>query len=1015
MWIVPKAIPGADDRADFVVQEVLGQRWRNECIHFSLTATQKEHVRRGHALVGPGAVNVPYQRVEGSNEHADRIVAALDLDPFEVREYGFSDSAAETQPTDLIIREMGNYINLVNSRTGISLRRSLKDDEGPIEAVRMAGGGWVGDSRCKLRTNASDYRVEITARGPVYSEVACRLKRSQDQQWELRLRLYSNEPVVVVDEQFSLKDDSEFRLGLSHDFSPDRLFYRAGNDVVGKNSTWQIDLLDKQPVFVLEPWLHWWEHDRQGNWFGLYSSSGRNFLGLGALEPGLWIDPSQPIDRRSAAQILVTQDADNVWMKFPLRQGRRKWIIMSFDQSTALALPAPTSTGRGPGISKFSTLPQKYVVKHGDFPLDKVLTATKPWTDSLDKQVIPLVGEANIKELQRRLTIDSQLMARFQQQPIEAHGIELPIAYYLATDDAKLGAHLAMEAMRLIQFEVDTFYQQDNSPTLGAEPHRRANGLLPSVNLAALMLGTGALTADQSQRLRSQLAFLADTVSRPDFYSPARGYSANPNMTSTVAAFQVRIAGAIPSHPRSPGWIEGGLRELKRELHQWSDANGGWLEAPHYAVVAYDTLMGCFLSAHLAGQDDVLFDPKMKRVALWLAKMSSPPDVRLQGWRHHLPLGNTYQRETTSVYGQMATLWREKDPEFSAQMQWMHRQSGAPAFPGVGGFFPTLAGVRTVLLDPTLPVAAPDWKSELFPETGVILRNGFPSSRETQLSLIAGRNHDHYDDDSGSITLWGKGAQLANDFGYVGNGTIEDHNLLISASGQRGVMRIQDFTGGEHVDFVRGVRDEWTRQIAFIKDPEPLGSNYFVMTDSVAEAGPLKWQLWLTAQDVKATKQGVHVQGLDDVDLDVMFNSPAELRQRLTRKERKCLAMRPDGSADGNHIVSQTGLIVDTDKGQQICAVLFPRLKTDPPPVVTTLIDGKALRVQTEAGTDYVFLNDKPFQFQSDDLSFTGTSGVIQMRGDLLRLALGSTGRIAARGRELRSDHAEDRQWNLKP
>ena len=57
--------------------------------------------------------------------------------------------------------------------------------------------------------------------------------------------------------------------------------------------------------------------------------------------------------------------------------------------------------------------------------------------------------------------------------------------------------------------------------------------------------------------------------------------------------------------------------------------------------------------------------------------------------------------------------------------------------PGIGGFFPALAGYRKLLLDETIPAQAPAWKSERFPSTGVILRNAFPTNRETQMHGLA--------------------------------------------------------------------------------------------------------------------------------------------------------------------------------------------------------------------------------------------------------------------------------------
>src|SRR5690606_17781589 len=131
-----------------------------------------------------------------------------------------------------------------------------------------------------------------------------------------------------------------------------------------------------------------------------------------------------------------------------------------------------------------------------------------------------------------------------------------------------------------------------------------------------------------------------------------------------------------------------GLAELKeRQLDVWSDAKGGWLEAPHYAMVSYDHLLGALLMAYNAGFNQHLYDPKMKLVIEWLAKISTPPDAALSGHRHLPPIGATYMREPSGQFGIVARLWKDKDPEFASNMQWMFRQQGSHASAGVGGFF----------------------------------------------------------------------------------------------------------------------------------------------------------------------------------------------------------------------------------------------------------------------------------------------------------------------------------------
>src|SRR3970282_812373 len=107
------------------------------------------------------------------------------------------------------------------------------------------------------------------------------------------------------------------------------------------------------------------------------------------------------------------------------------------------------------------------------------------------------------------------------------------------------------------------------------------------------------------------------------------------------------------------------------------------------------------------------------------------------------------------------------------------------------GSYPALSGYRPLLLDPTIPEEVPSYGSELFPKTGVIVRTGFPGPRETSLYMIAGKHRSHYDLDSGSITFWGKGRILCEDFGYYGMAPSEDHSMVTSVAATANEMKLE--------------------------------------------------------------------------------------------------------------------------------------------------------------------------------------------------------------------------------
>ena len=253
--------------------------------------------------------------------------------------------------------------------------------------------------------------------------------------------------------------------------------------------------------------------------------------------------------------------------------------------------------------------------------------------------------------------------------------------------------------------------------------------------------------------------------------------------------------------------------------------------------------------------------------------------------------------------------------------------------------------------------------------------------------MIAGPNHAHYDDDSGSITLWGKGRIVADDFGYISLAPQSEHSLLMSP-GLGGIMNINAFTTSPALDYVQGVKGSWTRQIAFVKSPDPLAPAYFLTTDSLNAPAPYTWQIWLTARNVTIGDAPVAeipldadgtamdlrftrstpasralMIGREDVDMDIFLLSPAQSNLRTEKKTRPSLAGLDANGKQSQMKSTQIGLIAESPQGTGATVLLYPRLKTDKSPTITTLAEGRGVRVQTTAGVDYVFLSPTPITY----------------------------------------------------
>ena len=247
--------------SDFVLSERLGHSWSNERVSFMLTPEEAAATSQNRVLLGPGDEVVPYQVEQASGQNSARIHFQTDLAPYETRSFRFSDqSRGLARRSDLEIHESAEELRIENSLAGLSIRKSLKRGQGPISGIRLRSGRWTGDSSLLRTSRVKHYSAAITSRGPVFIEVECRLVFADGGHWNMRFRVESNEPVVLVEEQFDAPGAGEFRVSLgSSEFLPSHWLYRSGSGGnLGRVST---AVVGPDSTFTLEPWLHWWESD----------------------------------------------------------------------------------------------------------------------------------------------------------------------------------------------------------------------------------------------------------------------------------------------------------------------------------------------------------------------------------------------------------------------------------------------------------------------------------------------------------------------------------------------------------------------------------------------------------------------------------------------------------------------------------------------------------------------------------------------------------------------------------
>ena len=1027
-------VPIVGTAADFTVKEHLGHTWENEQLTFPLDTQLARKAADSSTLIGPEGKETPFQLVN----RGKTITFQTDLAPLGTKEFNFARSSEDSNRS--LLSRQGDFITIGDIPFAISLRKELKDGEGPIAGFHLSGKTSPSAGGSKLRKNSKlvGYTTEVVEDGRVTSIVDTETRFEDGGKWTMTFKSLAGQNTILVEESFDMPAGGTFELDLSGNvFQPTNIFYRGGAG--GKLGKIYSEPVAEGRAFVVEPWLHWWGEERKGNWFTLHDN--KDMLMLGALRPSAWKEPDW---KGKAAHVPVNIKVANqggmVTAHFPLGGGQRHWILAKPDIGESLA-------GLGEKNRNLSPLPQHYLIKHGDFPLDEVKDMVLEWAGDHLNYPRLMMGKEEVEQWKKRHEIPAAELQRWERKmPITNYNIAGPIRAYFGSGSQVLSAKMIQTVTKMMDHEtINAFLTQKHRASLGFAPHQQANTLMGALSFLDACLAIPDLDPALRKKLLAQAAFIGYAVTSDNYWSPERGFSANPNMTTTVAQFQVTVACLIPSHPMAKTWAEKGLRTLRHQLENWSDEDGGWLEAPHYAMVAYDHILGAFLMAARAGFGDYVYEDRMKKVAQWFARISTPRDHHTSNFRHYPPIGNTYHGEGTGMFGIIAGIWKDRDPQFAAEMQWWCEEHGSPGI-GIGGAFPGLVGYKKLLMEhgvqPRMPKEA---GSHWFKDTGVVLRNQLGTERETYLHLIAGKNHEHYDYDSGSIVVWGKGRVGLDDWGYIGRHAAQYHSMLTSTQAG-GVMKIQDFSTQAHFDYVSGNKGTWQRQIAFVKDKDPDAPNYFLIRDTHTADTPATWKLWLTSRKdpkpepsldktdnkkvgsdlleelqgnekpkaeipkppVQIHDAGATVDGESDVDFDIFIHNAGQLNLKTETAAQQMAMAQRDGK-QGRNILTQTALIGTLPKAGVITSLIYPRLKSEKPPQVRWHADGQIAEVKLGMRTDYVHLSSDASPTPKNagrGIHFTGQAGAILGKPSRAIITLGSPGKITRGEDKLQSKSA---------
>ena len=575
-----------------------------------------------------------------------------------------------------------------------------------------------------------------------------------------------------------------------------------------------------------------------------------------------------------------------------------------------------------------------------------------------------------------------------------------------------------------------------------------------------ILIESDLLTPQEKALDRAQMAYLAYLMADPQCWSMERGYlTGNPNMSCSYTLSLGVLACAIPDHPMAKIWADRATQWLDKWLTDEVGPNGEWIpEGSGYGYVSLDPILSYSVAAQRAGFHDFSTDPRLKKLVLFFAKCLTPHNPDRKNMRVTPAYARGDMGNPVASFGLAARLFAHSDPALSKSFQWAWKENGYLPYMGDS----RLGGIDPCYMDRRLPAEAPSWGSEWFPNLGALLRAGFNTPNESYVNVLAGvqsrHNLDIWTPGIGAISKWfGRGQPLSTSFTFE-HGYNDRHELLRNGVrlarnwgdpndaktpfGHYTETTFGTFAALPTIDYVRstfentttddrdwfpkhvpafprvttasGTNLTWTRQILFVKDPDPAGAAWLLMRDTTQGGQPTAWQFWTLSEKIGASTQTVNsaafladrpgwtnqparelpmgerytALGQFGVDVEYLVASPSDTPRHTLRygdpltwpwksvhEYQDLLHLQLPG--DGIYYVAA-----------------FPRQRAEAAPAIRSLAGGKIVKISGAFGTDYAFLATTVSVAEAEGVRVNGTAGSVQLRDGFSVLALGAPGEV---------------------
>jgi hypothetical protein len=1040
-----------------VLKEHLNRQWKDEVVRYILVFKDGEYAEGSGRLLHNGK-EIPFQLSKiitfrpgyrGKNSAALSFVVD-NLAPRATETYTFQYSdkpgSGRNVPSALKVREEDGAIRITNGKGGVLIpigkkyyKPSVAPEQVPVPLKNLItpDGKLIGGSSLYGTEQVISWSSEVVAQGPVRVAVRVKYGYTSGVSHTVSFTMTAvDSGVHVSNHASSMRGDNGWRISLNKGLPVDRAILIAGMGRYAREREKPITPTGKTPLCSLSAWQgDGWFKDNPGS-VRLPFKGRKDELRVIMKKAGHWVhahprpkwadfrtwtyDMIPIMWKRWQVQMVPFEVGGDGNITLNLRHigGARKFAIAMEPQSDNLI-----KRYRGKVMSVNSPLPR----------LDEVKDMVLAWRDKGQRHPYLFMTQREMQHAAGR----------------------------------NVGAYNQITNAKKLLHELDKLGDID----LMRDPKKIA--CLYDANIDA-----GRMTGDQREIAKAQFAYLAYTLQDPAHWSFERGMnSGNPNMVVSRILSLSLFGICMRGNPQGQKWVDYGKDWAEYWLDTVVDDQGYWTESSHYARVSWSYFILYAIASRNAGYTNFLKHPKFRLMSELYARMNTPPDPlrraqspRLRGnespaARVDPPYGRGVRGDAYDYAGMLAKATHKTDPEFSARMQWVWKETGFVEF--MAG---KTMGLGSLYLDRHLPAKRPNWKSEHIRKLGYQLRSHIGSDLENYLLFVSQyysvADGEIWPSNTGAIVKWfAHGAPIGGAFVRMYNNShvlLENRVMLATnwdpktmkpmPSGYVTKTKANAFAALDTLDYVDvdfvvpEIADhpitinpkapampkrkaegktplDWKRQFMLIKPRTPKGVNYMILRDTVRSKSPTQWHFWTLSEKIvphqEPFRRGMFYKGGSN-----RSNAPAtELKgdhftaigqfgvdteyyiASPSNTPRYTARYGHRKSAYGIHSYHEYQDLMHLQlEGPGIYFVaMFPHKEGEIAPEFATLGKGTIIRIKGEFGTDYCFMSDKKVTAKGDKATFHGTSGSIQDRAGSLTITLASSGMVEYKGYRVRS------------